>query len=246
MNWFRSHLLLPALFLSLASAMALAQEPSFPGARTDGPRLPSAEDMAKAQQRAREAMGRLTDPGTMKQQYGIAGMPKVEALPKPSAPAPDIASIAEKYKHLGQAPILQNGQPDLLVMVSLSMPKEALERTVQQAERAGATLVFRGLKGDSMAKMGDEIKAIVGGRNVSAVVHPPAFQQFSVTRVPAVVIARQEAGNVLDNGCSKPETFVKVSGDVSLDYALDYIERKSPAWVDMAKAFRNKIVRRID
>jgi conjugal transfer pilus assembly protein TrbC len=247
MNWFRSHLLLPALFLSLASAMALAQEPSFPGARTDGVRLPTAEDMAKAQQRAREAMGRLTDSGTMKQQYGIAGMPKVEALPKPAAPAPDIASIAEKYKHLGQAAIPQNGQPDLFVMVSLSMPKEALVRTAEQAERAGATLVFRGLKGDSMTKMGEEIKAIVGSRSVSVVVHPPAFQQFGVSRVPTFVLARGDAGNqTLENGCSKPETFVKVSGDVSLDYALDYIERKSQAWAAVAKEYRSRIVRGIN
>lgn len=246
MNWFRTHLFLPALFLSLASAVALAQEPSFSGARTDGVRLPTAEDMAKAQQRALEAMGRLTDSGTIKQQYGIAGMPKVEALPKPATPAPDIASIAEKYKHLGQGVIPQNGQPDLLVMVSLSMPKEALVRTAEQAERAGATLVFRGLKGDSMTKMSEEVQKILGGRNVSVAIHPPAFQQFSVTRVPAIVIARPEAGNVLGNGCSQPETFVKVSGDVSLDYALDYIERNSPAWAAVARHFRSKIVRGIN
>lgn len=234
------------LFLSLASGMALAQEPTFASGRPDSFRMPTDEEMARAQAKAREAINRLPDLGSIKQQYGVAGMPKVEAVPKPAAPAPDIASIAEKYKHLGQAPIPQNGQPDLLVMVSLSMPKEALERTVQQAERAGATLVFRGLKGDSMTKMGEEIKAIVGSRSVSAVVHPPAFQQFSVTRVPAIVIARPEAGNVLDNGCSKPETFVKVSGDVSLDYALDYIERKSPAWAAVARHFRSKIVRGIN
>lgn len=245
MNWFRTHLFLPALFLSLASAVALAQEPSFSGARTDGVRLPTAEDMAKAQQRAREAMGRLTDSGTIKQQYGIAGMPKVEALPKPAAPAPDIASIAEKYKHLGQGVIPQNGQPDLLVMVSLSMPKEALVRTAEQAERAGATLVFRGLKGD-LTKMGEEVQKILGGRNVSVAIHPPAFQQFSVTRVPAIVIARPEAGNVLGNGCSQPETFVKVSGDVSLDYALDYIERRSPAWAEIASGYRRRIIRGVD
>lgn len=234
------------LFLSLAPAMALAQEPTFASGRSDGFRMPTDEEMARAQAKAREAMGRLPDSGSIKQQYGATGMPKVESLPKPAAPALDIASIAEKYKHLGQAAIPQNGQPDLLVMVSLSMPKEALERTAQQAERAGATLVFRGLKGDSMTKMGEEIKAILGNRNVSVVIHPPAFQQFSVTRVPAVVIARQDAGNVLDNGCSKPDTFVKVSGDVSLDYALDYIERKSPAWAAVARHFRNKIVRGIN
>ncbi len=232
------------LFLSLASCMALVQEPAFASGSPDNFRMPTDEEMARAQAKAREAINRYL--GSIKQQYGVAGMPKVEALPKPAAPAPDIASIAEKYKHLGQAAIPQNGQPDLFVMVSLSMPKEALERTVQQAERAGATLVFRGLKGDSMTKMGEEIKAIVGSRSVSAVVHPPAFQQFSVTRVPVIVIARPEAGNVLDNGCSKPETFVKVSGDVSLDYALDYIERKSPAWAAVARYFRSKIVRGIN
>lgn len=246
MNWFRTHLFLPALFLSLASAVALAQELTFAPSRSDNFGMPTGEEITKAQAKAREAINRLPDFGSIKQQYGATGVPKIEAVPKPATPAPDIASIAEKYKHLGQGVIPQNGQPDLLVMVSLSMPKEALVRTAEQAERAGATLVFRGLKGDSMTKMSEEVQKILGGRNVSVAIHPPAFQQFSVTRVPAIVIARPEAGNVLDNGCSQPETFVKVSGDVSLDYALDYIERNSPAWAAVARHFRSKIVRGIN
>jgi conjugal transfer pilus assembly protein TrbC len=39
---------------------------------------------------------------------------------------------------------------------------------------------------------------------------------------------------------------VKVSGDVSLDYALDYIERKSQAWAAVAKEYRSRIVRGIN
>lgn len=191
-------------------------------------------------------MGKVPDLGTIKERYGAAGIPKVEALPKPAANAPDIATLAEKYKRVGQAAIAQAKQPDLLVMVSLSMPREALLRTVEQAERAGASLVFRGLKGDHMTTMAAAIKEIIGDRNVTVVIHPPAFQQFSVTRVPAVVIARPEAANVLDNGCSGAGTFVKVSGDVSLDYALDYIEHRSPAWADAARYFRSKIVRGIN
>lgn len=242
----RNSLLTSLLFLSLVSGMALAQEPSFTSGRPDSFRMPTDEEMARARTKVQEAINRLPDSGSIKQQYGTAEMPKVEAMPKPAAPAPDIASIAEKYKHIGQSPVQQNRPPDLLVMVSLSMPKEALEHIVQQAERAGATLVFRGIKGDSMKKMGEEVQKIIGNRNVSVAIHPPAFQQFSVTRVPAVVIAQAEARNVLDNGCSKPETFVKVSGDVSLDYALDYIERKSPAWAAVARHFRSKIVRGIN
>jgi conjugal transfer pilus assembly protein TrbC len=231
--------LLPAFILLLASSVALAQETRQPV------RLPTSEEMQKSQHRAREAMLRTPDSGQTIRLYS-GGMPNIEALPQAAVPAPDIATIAEKFKKLSNASTPKNEQPDLLVMVSLSMPREALERTAEQAERAGATLVFRGLKGDSMTRMSEEIQSIIGTRNVSAVVHPPAFRQFSVTRVPVVVIARPEAGNVLENGCSQTETFVKVAGDVSLDYALEHIERKSQAWGQIARAYRNRIVRRVN
>jgi conjugal transfer pilus assembly protein TrbC len=235
--------LISSLVLLLASSQALAQEPFLTGKQPV--RLPTTEEMQKAQSRAREAMQRIPDSEQSMRLYG-GGMPNIEALPQAAVPAPDIATIAEKFKELGKAYAPKNEQPDLLIMVSLSMPRDALERTAEQAERAGATLVFRGLKGDSMTRMGEEMQAIVGKRNVSAVVHPPAFQQFSVTKVPAVVIARPEAGSVLENGCSQAGTFVKVSGDVSLDYALEYIERKSQTWGAIAKAYRNRIVREIN
>lgn len=235
--------LLPSLVLLLASSLALAQEPFLTSKQPV--HLPTLKEINEAQSRAREAMQRIPDTNQSRQLYR-GEIPNIEALPQATVPAPDIATIAEKYKELGKASATKNGQPDLMVMVSLSMPREALARLMDQAERAGAILVFRGLKGDSMMKMSEEIKTIVGDRNVSAVVHPPAFQQFSVTRVPVVVIARPEAGSVLDNGCSKVETFVKVSGDVSLDYALEYIEHRSSAWADAAKAFRGKIVREIN
>ena len=51
---------------------------------------------------------------------------------------------------------------------------------------------------------------------------------------------------MLENGCSRTETFVKVSGDVSLDYALDYIERRSATWAAAAKEFRRRIIRGIN
>ncbi|MDD5295883.1 MAG: type-F conjugative transfer system pilin assembly protein TrbC [Rhodocyclaceae bacterium] len=191
-------------------------------------------------------MGRISEPALLKQRYGGAGIPSIESVPKPAVPAPDIAELAQKYKALGRPLAPGKHGPDLLVMVSLSMPRDALVRLADQAERAGAVLVFRGLKGDSMRKMGEEIKALVGDRNVSAVVHPPAFQQFSIKRVPVVVITRPDAGSVLDSGCSRADTFVKVSGDVSLDYALEYIERTSPAWADVARSFRSKIIRGIN
>jgi conjugal transfer pilus assembly protein TrbC len=240
---YRICLFLPPLFLVLALLPASAQERFYhqPGAA----RLPTADEVLRAQVRAREAMDRVPQEGSQ-QQLARPSMPNVRALPNPAAAAPDITTLAEKYKDLGRAALPRDRTPDLLVMVSFAMPKETLERIADQAERAGATLVFRGLKGESMTKMGEEVQKILRGRNVSVAIHPPAFQQFSVTRVPAVVIARPEAGHVLENGCSRVETFVKVSGDVSLDYALDYIERKSPTWAAVAKEYRGRIVRGIN
>ncbi len=240
---FRLCLLLLPLFLTLTPYQASAQERF--SMEQDAVRLPTAEEMAQAQASVRDAMERITQ-GRRREQHGSGAAPNIEALPKPAATAPDIALLAEKHKALGHAVLSRDRPSDLLVMVSLSMPRETLERIADQAERAGATLVFRGLKGDSMTQMGKAIKGIVGHRNVSVVIHPPAFQQFAVTQVPAVVIARPEAGHVLDNGCSKEETFVKVTGDVSLDYALDYIERRSPAWAEIASGYRRRIIRGVD
>jgi conjugal transfer pilus assembly protein TrbC len=45
----------------------------------------------------------------------------------------------------------------------------------------------------------------------------------------------------MEDGCSKPDTFVKVTGDVTLDYALDYIERKSPDWAATARSYRARL-----
>lgn len=225
-----------ALALLLLPLLALAEQP-----------LPSTADVQNAQQRARDALSGLPDDAAIRGRFAGQILPKTELLPKTEAPTPDIAAIAEKYKYIsGQAkPDESNPGVDLMVFVSFSMPREALVRAAQQAERAGATLVFRGLKGDSMAKMGEEVGKLIGNMNVSVAIHPPAFEQFSISKVPAVVLARREAADVLENGCALPETYVKVAGDVTLDYALEYIERNSAVWSDWAKYYRSKIVRGI-
>ena len=227
------------LALLLTVSHALAQGTSFPETGTN--RLPTATEIDAARQKSADAMSRIPDMDKIKRQFGGA-VPHVASIPKPSTPAPDIASIAQKYKTLGQAVNSQKtGAPDLMVFVSLSMPRDALSRLIEQSELAGATLVFRGLKGNSMTQMGEAIKELIGERTVSAVIHPPAFQQFSVKRVPVVVIARPEASSVLEDGCSRPDTFVKVAGDVTLDYALDYIERRSPDWASTARSYRTRL-----
>lgn len=232
--------------LSVVLPLALLLAVFLPGqgnsfAAESGNVLPGDEEIARAQARVREAMRTVPESAITREQFGQA-MPNTERLPQAGAKAPDIESIARKFQTIkNPRPVAGTGQPDLLIFVSFSMPREALVRTIDQTERAGGTLVFRGLKGNSMKRMGEEVRALIGERNVPVVIHPPAFQQFSIRQVPVVVIANPKAGSVMEDGCSKPETFAKVTGDVTLNFALDYIERKSPEWETVARSYRMRL-----
>lgn len=234
------HLLSVVLPLALLLVVFLpGQGNSF--AVESGTVLPGDKEITRAQAEVRDAMRAVPESTVAREQFGQA-MPNTERLPQPGAKAPDIETIARKFQSIkNSSPTAGTGQPDLLIFVSFSMLREALVRTIEQAERAGGTLVFRGLKGDSMKRMGEELRALIGERNVSVTIHPPAFQQFTIRQVPAVVLANAKAGSVMEDGCSKPETFAKVTGDVTLNFALDYIERKSPEWATVARSYRMRL-----
>lgn len=205
-------------------------------------RLPLKAEIVDARSRSRAAMQQLE---TLEHNGRMSGqnISELNTLPRSAAPAEDISVIADKFKDINRQRAETMRSLDLLVLVSLSIPEGALHKLAEQAERAGGTLVFRGLKEDSMTEMGEAIQKILAGRNVHVAIHPPAFQQFSVTQVPAFVLANQDAGRVLDNGCARPQSFIKVSGDVTLDYALDYIEHKHTGWAAAARSFHSRIIR---
>jgi conjugal transfer pilus assembly protein TrbC len=132
-----------------------------------------------------------------------------------------------------------------MVFVSFSMPKESLDRIVLQSEKTGAVLVLRGLKGNSLTRMGEEVAQLIGKRNVTAIIHPPAFIQFQVTQVPALVLAQpSQATRIGSDGCAAPSSYIKVVGDVTQDYAFDLIERQSPVWSDVARRFNSRLGQR--
>ncbi len=167
-----------------------------------------------------------------------ASAPDVTALPKPATTA-NPADLAKQFR---RSPIqTKPATPEMMIFVSFSMPRESLRRIVEQSEITGARLIFRGFKGDKMTDMAARISALLGKHHVEAVIHPPAFTQFKVNQVPALVLAQSDAGDRLGNGCAQPDRYVKVTGDVSQDYALEYIERTSPQWAATARLFGDKI-----
>lgn len=230
MNRYRWALLIAISMASFAVNSAWAQAA-----------LPTDYEMRLARQRMEEALKGNRLPKEMNR----SSVPLIEALPQPVAKSPDLAKIAESYRQLPAATAKSADTPELMVFVSFSMPKEALERIVLQSEKSGAVLVLRGLKGNSLTRMGEELASLVGKRNVTAIIHPPAFKQFKVTQVPALVLARpSQATKIGEDGCASPASFIKIDGDVTQDYALDLIERQSPAWADAARRYAAKLAGR--
>jgi len=108
----------------------------------------------------------------------------------------------------------------ILWFVSFSMPEASLRQAVAQAEKTGAVLLIRGLKGDSFLDTAKAIAVLVGEKEVQFQIDPPLFREYGITSVPCV--------------CYKG---VKVCGDVSLDYALEFIGAKEAS----AKEYVNKL-----
>ncbi len=225
---FSNPLCCTVLAVLLAPVGALAQLPT---------QTIPAEAVSAAQTQARNIMEKQA--ATQAQRTASPSVPEISTLPQPAVTAPLLQQVLENARQK-QAPQINTAAPvDCLLFVSFSMPKAALERSVQQAEKAGATLVFRGLKGDSVKLMGEAVQQLIGERQVAVAIHPPAFTQFDVTSVPAVVLAKRNVDPSAD-------AFIKVSGDVSLEYALDTVERQRPAWADEARRYRAKIVQGIE
>lgn len=121
----------------------------------------------------------------------------------------------------------------LRIFITLDMPRASLQLLTEQASRAGAVLVLRGLKSQSMRETLATVGGLIGERKVAWVIDPEAFTRFGVHQAPTFVLAlndtaSNDAEGSCGSGCATPAGFVSVAGDVSLDYALEAIVRRRP------------------
>lgn len=223
-----------AAALALACAGALAQPAPPPvtdadieRARREAPVVTDADVERARRLHAPTAPGALT--------RSAPGAVNVEALPVPATPATvDLGAVARGYAAIGAgggASALRAHEPALLVFVSLAMPEPALALLAEQAARARATLVLRGVHDDSLARTVARVHSLVGRHPVAVQIDPQAFSRYGVTVVPTVVVVRAgtaQAGCAQQSCPADASAFVGVSGDVSLDYALEHVARHAP------------------
>jgi conjugal transfer pilus assembly protein TrbC len=192
---------------ALGAGIALAQGlPTLPDARA------LEELMSREKERAREGFRgteRLDTPGPA---TAPRSMPRLDVE---RSRAPDPGAIADAYRR--QQAVPGAAAPELLVFVSFSMPHESLLRLAEQARRADAVLVFRGLAGASLREMTGRL-APLAKAGAAMQINPQAFTRFGIKAVPTFVVAEGDsacAGTACDGSAQV------ISGDVSLDFALE-------------------------
>lgn len=169
------------------------------------------------------------------------GADRIGAQPIPQPPrvnpqrgAIDIEAIARSKFQLPNAGATSGTRPvPLRIFITLDMPRASLQLLTDQASRAGAVLVLRGLKSQSMRETVAVVGELMGNRNVAWVIDPEAFTRFAVRQAPTFVLTLNDAASndpqgSCSSGCVTPGGFASVAGDVSLDYALEAIVRRRP------------------
>lgn len=229
----------------VASAQALAQNPpvitdaDIERVRREQPAITEGDIDA--------ARRKYSMPGDAELRFAPVPTPNVEALPQPLSRTPiDLEALARGYASqadaMTQAQGLATG-PGLLVFVSLSMPRPTLQRLVGQAARAKASIVLRGFANGSLRDTVAQVQGLIGARQVAVQIDPLAFDRFAVTRVPTFVLVRDGTRPVAcaSGSCAPADSFLRTSGDVSLDYALEHMRRSAPGFGPPADTFLKRI-----
>lgn len=153
----------------------------------------------------------------------------VAKVPQVGAPSParkqSLDEVISQYNQAKDGKVGKPGTNDLIIFVSFSMPNDVLAELSRQAKEFGAVMVIRGFKDGSL--LATKRAALMANKGrVEWEIHPELFKAFKVESVPAFVVASADAESVLEDGCSPEASYTSITGDMSLELALDTIRRR--------------------
>lgn len=134
------------------------------------------------------------------------------------------------------------------LFVSASIPKEVMKNLLEEAGRLGVVVLFNGVIGENPLHF-KETQAYLTGlklRNyVDVKIHPPAFEKFKITQVPAVVVASENVDARLDEqGCADPRDYDILKGDIKVGWSVEKIYTDSRS--DEIKAVAERYMKAIN
>ena len=117
-----------------------------------------------------------------------------------------------------------DGGTRLFYFFSFSMPLGTLRSVAEETAAAGGVMVLRGLAGDGFRETVLRVSEVAGKTAAEIWIEPSLFECLGVDAVPqtALVSGFSEGADCAGAG------YVKVSGDVSVSYALEIMEKEDP------------------
>jgi conjugal transfer pilus assembly protein TrbC len=232
------------LLASLAGApLAHSQAPSVTAADIERAKRAQPTVTDADIQRARERHRAPTDAELRR--APVPAAPRIDALPQPASRSPiDLEALARGFDaSQGQQALNAKPGPALLVFVSFSMPEATLARLLEQAERARASLVLRGLVDGSLVRTVARVQQLIGSRRVAVQIDPQAFDRYAIAQTPSFVLVREgtSAAPCASGLCVPGDGYVMAAGDVSLGYALGFFQRSAPAFAKDARVFLERL-----
>ena len=238
----------PAACLAAMSVAASLAVEAFAQAPPGAPRWPTAQEIesAKADRPLPAPDNPIQAPRALPRIGPGSGEGTGAAQRPPASGAGiDIGALARQGSQIGGNPnaaALPPQEPGLRIFVTLDMPQGSLRRLVDQAERAGAVLVLRGLKNQSMRQTVAAVSELLGQRRAGWVIDPEAFERYGIEAAPTFLLTMgEDAPPCSATTCTVPRPFVSVSGDVSLDYALEHMARRQPGAAAVAGPYLSRL-----
>lgn len=173
----------------------------------------------------------------------VPAAPKVDALPQPLTKTPiDLEAIAKGFDTQADTTGLGAGAT-LLIFISFAMPEPSLTRLVDQAARAGATLLLPGLVNGSLRDTVERMQRLIGPRRVAVQIDPQVFDRYAIVTTPSFVLVRggMDLRVCAAGRCPSSDRFALLAGDVSVDYALAFIQRSAPQLAGEASALLQRM-----
>ena len=213
--------LLPALIaaaLTISGATASpAEEPSsIRGVRTE----PGEAELS----RARELLGKLKEPDMAQAEKPLSEIKRNFPAEKEAEEIMELLSVKPKPQAVfpEENAATQKEEPELFYFFSFSVPHPSLREAARESGAAGAVMVLRGLLGTDLGETVSRISEMIGRTEAQVWIEPFLFECFSVEAVPQLVLAY----DYLPGANCEGLRYIKVSGDVSLPYALGLMEKE--------------------
>ncbi len=234
-----------AACLAASSLIALLALDAFAQEQPTAPRWPTSQEIERAKAERPLPAPDATIPAPRALPRIAPGLGAEPGRAPVTGTGIDIGALARQGSQIGgsmPSGALPPQEPALRIFVTLDMPQGSLRRLVDQAERAGAVLVLRGLKNQSMRQTVAAVSELLGQRKAGWLIDPEAFERHGVEAAPTFLLTfGEDTPPCSATTCTVPRPFVSVSGDVSLDYALEHMARRHPGAAAVAGPYLSRL-----